>query len=65
MKLSVEFLLQLSQADVPTWEEFESISIQLDDESLKRLNDVAQRIQSGCSNEDEARTEGTSKRFER
>jgi hypothetical protein len=65
MKLSVEFLLQLSQIDFPSWEELESLVSQLDDESLKRLNEVAQRIQSGCGNEDEARTEGTSKRFVR
>ncbi len=63
MKLSIETLLQLSLAEIPTWDEIELLVTQLDETSLKRLNELAQRIQSGCGNEEEARTEGTLKRL--
>jgi hypothetical protein len=62
MRLTIEHLKLLSQIQIPTWEEIEQHLILLDDDALHALNEVAQRIQSAALCEDEARTEGTSKR---
>lgn len=58
--LTVEYIELLSQIQVPTWDEIEQLLIHLDDDVLRALNEMAQRIQSGAFCEIEARAEGKS-----
>lgn len=62
MRLTAAHLLLLSQFEIPSWDEIEQLMIELDDSALSDLREVVRRILSGCEGEDEARTEGTSKR---